>query len=93
MKSSYSYPFDSKTFMTFHRYDSEKWWSNGYDRSYEKSIPWNGICSTCFPFGLDPSLSDQVVFQIQKMPDDLMEHYAENKYGFSGLPIMNNVIF
>ena len=79
--------------MTFHRYDSEKWWSNGYDRSYDKPIPWNGICSTCFPFGLDPPLYDQVVFQIQKMPDDLLEHYAENKNGFSELPIMNSVIF
>ena len=92
MKSSFAYRVDSKSFMTFHRYDSEKWWSNGYDRSYEKSIPWNGICSTCFPYGLDPPLHDQVVFQIQKC-DDLMEYYAENEYGFSGLPITHSVIF
>ena len=75
--------------MTLERYDINKWWSDVYDRPYEKLIPWTGIFSREFPYGLDPPLHDQLVFElVQTLPYDGLEPYSLLDTG--GMSMMNN---
>ena len=73
--------------MTLERYDTNEWWSDVYDRPYEKLIPWTGIDSTMFPYGLDPPLHDQVVFELYKYSRDELEPYS--LLHASGMSMMN----